>query len=51
MGRFYSGLGTAYRVFPAHDYMIFYRESSHGIDIVRVLYGARDITALFQTDH
>jgi plasmid stabilization system protein ParE len=44
-------VGDGIRGFPAQDYMIFYRESSHDIEIVRVLHGARDISALFQTDH
>ena len=29
------------------DYLIFYRPSTTGIDVLRVLHGARDIDALF----
>lgn len=32
--------------FPKH--LIFYRPDSHGVDIVRVFHGARDIEALFE---
>ena len=29
------------------NYVIYYRPSGHGIDVVRVLHGARDVDALF----
>ena len=39
----YPGL----RSWSVGNYVIFYRQVSTGIDIVRVLHGARDIEALF----
>jgi toxin ParE1/3/4 len=47
MGRLYPELAADLRGFPADDYIIFYREVSEGIEIVRVLHGARDIQAVF----
>lgn len=36
----------AIRGFPQH--LIFYRPVKHGIEVVRVLHGARDIDSLFE---
>lgn len=47
MGRLYPELADGLRGFPADDYMIFYREASQGIEVVRVLHGARDMQAIF----
>ena len=47
IGRPSPELATGLRAFPADDYMIFYREASQGIEVVRVLHSARDIQALF----
>ncbi|MCY7374545.1 MAG: type II toxin-antitoxin system RelE/ParE family toxin [Pyrinomonadaceae bacterium] len=35
------------RSFPAGKYIIFYRETDFGIEIVRVLHGSRDIQQIF----
>jgi toxin ParE1/3/4 len=35
------------RGFPVGNYVIFYRDTSEHIEIVRVLHGARDIENLF----
>ena len=38
------------RVWPVHgfrNHLVFYRPKAEGIDVVRVLHGARDIEALF----
>ena len=35
------------RFFPVGSYLILYRLDGHGIDVVRVLHGARNIGALF----
>lgn len=35
-------LATNLRFFPVSNYLIFYRESSEGIDVIRVIHGARD---------
>jgi plasmid stabilization system protein ParE len=40
-------LAAGLRSFPVGDYLIFYREVSDGIVVVRVLSGYRDIDALF----
>ena len=48
LGRLYPELADGLRGFPANDYMVFYREASQGIEVVRVLHGARDIATLFQ---
>ena len=29
--------------FPVDDYLIFYRPSADGIDVIRVLHGSRDV--------
>ena len=34
--------------FPVGDYLIFYRPTAEGIDVIRVLHGARDIGRLIQ---
>lgn len=36
------------RVWPVGRYLIFYRTASGGIEIVRVVHGARDIPRLFE---
>ena len=51
MGRLYNDLAPGLRVFPVDDYLIFYRQSVEGIDVVRVLHGARDIESLFRDEH
>jgi len=48
IGRLRSELATGLRAFPVEAYVIFYRQTVTGIDIVRVLHGARDIEAMFQ---
>ncbi len=47
MGQSAEELTTGLRRFPAGSFVIFYRESSSGIEVVRVLHGARDIEAAF----
>lgn len=32
------------------NYLIFYRPTDRGIEMVRVLHGARDINAVFESD-
>jgi toxin ParE1/3/4 len=48
MGRLYPDLGEGLRGFPVQDYLIFYRQASQGIEVIRVLHAARDIEALFR---
>jgi len=50
MGRLHPELGPGLRGFPVDDYIVFYREASPGVEIVRVLHGARDIDSLFRDD-
>ena len=46
MGRARGELGPSIRSFPVGNYVIFYREVSRGIEIIRVLHGARDIEGM-----
>jgi toxin ParE1/3/4 len=48
IGRLFPELDDDLRGFPAKDYWIFYRQTGDGIDIIRVLHGARDMAAIFQ---
>jgi toxin ParE1/3/4 len=47
MGRARPELGPALRSFPVGQYVVFYEPAPGGIDVVRVLSGARDVDALF----
>jgi toxin ParE1/3/4 len=47
MGRARPELGVDIRSFPVGRYVIFYQPILNGIDVVRVLSGARDIDAAF----
>lgn len=47
IGRSRSALAPGLRSFPAGDYIIFYVPIENGVEIVRVVSGARDIEALF----
>ena len=46
MGRERREIGKSIRSFPVGNYVIFYRPIKDGIEIVRVLHGARDIPSL-----
>ncbi|BAC91446.1 type II toxin-antitoxin system RelE/ParE family toxin [Gloeobacter violaceus] len=50
MGRVRPELGTEIRSFAAGRYVLFYRPLPDGIELVRVLHGARDLDALFGGD-
>ena len=43
MGRDRSDIVPRVRSFPVGNYLIFYRETSHGVEIIRVLHGARNL--------
>ena len=45
-GRLRPGLAVNLRSFVVHAYVIFYRPLPDGIEVVRVLHGARDLEAL-----
>jgi toxin ParE1/3/4 len=47
MGRDRSDVLSGLRGFPLGNYVIFYRPATDGIEVVRVLHGARDIPELF----
>lgn len=48
MGRDRSNLATNLRSFPVKMFVIFYRPVDDTVEIVRILYGARDIETIFQ---
>lgn len=47
MGRDRQELATTLRSFPTGNYVIFYYPVETGIEVARVLYGARDIRQVF----
>ena len=50
MGRKRDSLAAYLRSFPVGNYLIFYRPINQGIEVIRVLHGARDIQSLFEDD-
>jgi len=50
MGRARDELAPGVRSFPFGRYVVFYVPLDHGIDVVRVLHGARDIDAVFHPE-
>ena len=48
MGRKRDELLKDLRSFPVDDYLIFYRPIEEGIEILRVISGYRDLSALFE---
>jgi toxin ParE1/3/4 len=48
MGRRRDELSPGIRSFPIQRYLIFYREHSGALEIVRVLHGARDVDGSFE---
>jgi toxin ParE1/3/4 len=50
MGRVRRELGDEIRSVPLGRYTIFYVAIPSGIEVVRVLHGARDLDAIFQSD-
>jgi len=49
MGRSRPELAPALRSIPVGSYIVFYRPVEEGIEVVRVLHGARDIDRSFDT--
>jgi toxin ParE1/3/4 len=47
IGRLRDELAAEVRSFPVGRYVIFYRPRSNGVEIVRVLHSARDLSADF----
>jgi toxin ParE1/3/4 len=50
IGRVRNELAENMRSFPLGRYVIFYLVIPDGIEVVRVLHGARDLDAIFQPD-
>ena len=50
MGRARDELAPGVRSFPFGRYVVFYVPLDDGIDVVRVLHGARDIDAVFNPE-
>jgi len=50
IGRARDELAEGIRSFPIGQYIIFYQPVPGGVEIVRVLHGARDIDAIFNPD-
>lgn len=48
MGRHREELSAELRSFPVDNFVIFYRPMDGGIEVVRVLHGARDSPPLFE---
>ena len=46
LGTARDGLAPGLRSFPVGNYLVFYRIVLQGIELVRVLHGARDVKAL-----
>jgi toxin ParE1/3/4 len=49
MGRARNELSASLRSFPVGNYVIFYREVPKGVEIIRVLHGARDIEGIISS--
>ena len=50
MGRDRSNLMAHLRSFPMKKHIIFYRPTNETVEIVRALFGSRDIDAIFRAD-
>jgi len=50
MGRLRDELAEGLHSFPVGRYVVFYMPLTNGVEIVRVLHGARDLYSLFHAD-
>ncbi len=50
IGRNRSDLLSNLRGFPVGSYVVFYLPTEDGIEVIRILHGARDIQQLFDAD-
>jgi toxin ParE1/3/4 len=48
MGAMREDLGPSIRTFPVGNYLIIYRPMKSGIELLRVVHGARDLRRLFR---
>ena len=49
MGVERSGLADSLKSFPVGNYILFYRIAAYGVELVRVLHGARDLGAAIES--
>jgi toxin ParE1/3/4 len=49
LGRMRSELGEGIRTFAVGNYLIFYVPAKDGIDIIRLIYGGRDLPGVFHS--
>ncbi len=50
MGEARDDLAASLRIFAADNYVILYRPTGSGIDVVRVVHAARDLAALWRSE-
>ena len=50
LGQAHPDISAEMRYFPIKNYLILYRKTPHGIDVVRVLHGARDLGGVFYSN-
>ncbi|HEY3245827.1 MAG TPA: type II toxin-antitoxin system RelE/ParE family toxin [Phycisphaerae bacterium] len=48
VGRSRQELGRGFRSYPVRKYLIFYRRVDDGVQVIRVVHGARDLERLFE---
>jgi toxin ParE1/3/4 len=48
MGEKRDEIISGVRSFPVGNYLLFYVALNHGVEIIRVMHGSRDLKALFQ---
>jgi toxin ParE1/3/4 len=48
LGRLRPELADGLRSFPIGNYLVFYTVASDGIDVVRIIYGGRNLPAIFK---
>jgi toxin ParE1/3/4 len=48
-GRARDEFGEGLRSFPYENYIAFYRATKSAVEIVRIIHGARDLTAIFDS--
>ena len=47
-GRSRDELARGLRSIPIGNYVVFYQPAAHGVDVIRVLHGARDLPRFFK---
>ena len=49
LGKLRQEFGERLRSFPVGNYLIFYKPAFDRVDIVRIIYGGRDLPGIFQS--